>query len=249
MKAVQRDARKKKRCRSPSPKLKNSDVSARKKKRCRSPSPKLKNSDVSDRKRKKHSSHARPDRDQRQKQTGKHDNHSVSDNHQQLQDTSSETSITKGKQNFNVSGSLYKDHSEESGVMYSEPANSCMPDKHWRMYVFKGNETVDTLHLHRRSYFSFGRDRKIANIPVDHPSCSKQHAVIQFRLKRVSDSLGGFLSKPSPYIIDLNTTNGTKLNGKVIESGRYIELLENDVLKFGFSSRDYVILHAESSNI
>ena len=52
----------------------------------------------------------------------------------------------------------------------------------------------------------------------------------------------------SPYIIDLNTTNGTKLNGDLIQAGRYIELLENDVLKFGFSSRDYVVLHSESNN-
>ena len=29
--------------------------------------------------------------------------------------------------------------------------------------------------------FLFGRDRHIADIPTDHPSCSGQHAVIQVR--------------------------------------------------------------------
>jgi len=31
-----------------------------------------------------------------------------------------------------------------------------------------------------------------------------------------------------------------------VESQRYVELLEKDVVKFGFSSRDYVLLHASS---
>lgn len=60
------------------------------------------------------------------------------------------------------------------------------------------------MHIHRQSAFLFGRDRvvsvrlikwrhhrslyklilmliQVADIPVDHPSCSKQHAVLQFR--------------------------------------------------------------------
>lgn len=46
-----------------------------------------------------------------------------------------------------------------------------------------------------------------------------------------------------PYIIDLASGNGTYLNNKRIESQRYYELKEKDVLKFGFSSREYVLLH------
>ncbi len=48
-----------------------------------------------------------------------------------------------------------------------------------------------------------------------------------------------------PYIMDLESTNGTFLNGRRIASARYIELLAGDVLKFGSSSRDYVLLHDE----
>ena len=33
----------------------------------------------------------------------------------------------------------------------------------------------------RQSCYLFGRDRAIVDIPTEHPSCSKQHAVIQFR--------------------------------------------------------------------
>ncbi len=49
-----------------------------------------------------------------------------------------------------------------------------------------------------------------------------------------------------PYIIDLNSTNGTFVCGKRIESARYIELLEKDVIKFGESTREYVLLHTDA---
>ena len=44
-----------------------------------------------------------------------------------------------------------------------------------------GEEAMPVLHIHRQSGYLLGRDRKVADIPVDHPSCSKQHAVLQFR--------------------------------------------------------------------
>ena len=37
----------------------------------------------------------------------------------------------------------------------------------------------DLLHIHRQSAYLIGRDRTVTDIPIEHPSCSKQHAVIQ----------------------------------------------------------------------
>ena len=37
----------------------------------------------------------------------------------------------------------------------------------------------DVLHIHRQSAYLFGRDRAVVDIVLEHPSCSKQHAVIQ----------------------------------------------------------------------
>lgn len=51
-----------------------------------------------------------------------------------------------------------------------------------------------------------------------------------------------------PYLIDLESANGTFLNGEKIEPKRYIELKERDVIKFGFSSREYVLLHENSKD-
>lgn len=50
-----------------------------------------------------------------------------------------------------------------------------------------------------------------------------------------------------PYLMDLDSTNGTYLNQEKIESARYYELLEEDVIKFGTSQREYVMMLEESS--
>lgn len=42
--------------------------------------------------------------------------------------------------------------------------------------------------------------------------------------------------------MDLESTNGTYLNGNKIESARYYELLDKDVIKVGKSDREYVIM-------
>lgn len=38
---------------------------------------------------------------------------------------------------------------------------------------------IELLHIHRQSAYLIGRDRAVVDLAVEHPSCSKQHAVIQ----------------------------------------------------------------------
>jgi smad nuclear-interacting protein 1 len=88
-------------------------------------------------------------------------------------------------------------------LKYNEPPEARKPVLGWRLYVFKGSEQVgkcsyrftmfyssgvdflwsscepELLHIHRQSAYLIGRDRLVADIAVDHPSCSKQHAAIQ----------------------------------------------------------------------
>jgi len=138
--------------------------------------------------------------------------------------------------NFNLSGALAKDTNTFKGVVikYNEPIEAQKPNQRWFIYPFKGDESLDPVPIYRQSAYLLGRDRLVADIPIDHPSCSKQHAVIQFKKVR---------EKICPYVIDLDSANGTKLNNELIEPRRYYQLFEKDVLKFGFSSRDYVIMH------
>ena len=131
-------------------------------------------------------------------------------------------------------------------VRYSEPGEARKPKTKWRLYVFKGDEELPILYIHRQSAYLLGRDRKVADIPLDHPSCSKQHAVLQYRMVNFTRPNGSTGRKVTPYIVDLNSANGTFVNNQKIESQKYVELMEKDVLKFGFSSREYVMLHDQS---
>lgn len=44
-----------------------------------------------------------------------------------------------------------------------------------------GPANPDLIHIHRQSCFLVGRDAVVTDVPVQHPSISKQHAAIQFR--------------------------------------------------------------------
>uniref|UniRef100_H2Y4M1 FHA domain-containing protein n=1 Tax=Ciona savignyi TaxID=51511 RepID=H2Y4M1_CIOSA len=167
-----------------------------------------------------------------------------------------EEKVEKEKPNLGLSGALTADTNTFKGVVikYNEPPEARVPKKRWRLYPFKGTENLKAsliLHLHRQSAYLLGRLRRIADIPIDHPSCSKQHAVFQFRLvlfntfTRLMDIVVDGVKKRrvKPYIIDLGSANGTYVNNERIEAQRYLELKEKDLLKFGFSSREYVLLH------
>ena len=152
------------------------------------------------------------------------------------------------KPSFAPSGKLAEDTNTFNGVVvkYNQPPDARVPKRRWRLYPFKGDTEFPLIPLHTGSAFLLGRDRRVADIPIDHPSCSGQHAVIQFRAVRFDREDGSSGRRVRPYIIDLDSSNGTFLNGKQIEGRRFHELFEKDVLKFGFSSRDYVLLHEDS---
>jgi smad nuclear-interacting protein 1 len=158
--------------------------------------------------------------------------------------------VEKAKPNFETTGKLCEDTNTFNGVVikYNEPSEARKPKRKWRLYPFKGEESLPFIPIHRQSAYLLGRDRKVADIPIDHPSCSKQHSVLQFRLVEYQreDSTTG--KRVRPYILDLESSNGTFVNNQRIEPKRYYELFEKDVIKFGFSTREYVVLHEESKD-
>ena len=111
----------------------------------------------------------------------------------------------KAKLNFGSSGLLAAatktvktGEGKDVVLKYHEPPEARKPLLGWRLYVFKGDEQVgalwrcwlvrlleltttrvDLLHIHRQSAYLVGRDKAVVDIPLDHPSCSKQHAAIQ----------------------------------------------------------------------
>lgn len=156
----------------------------------------------------------------------------------------------KEKPNFGLSGKLTEDTNMYRGVLikYSEPQEARKPKRRWRLYPFKGEKALPTLYIHRESAYLMGRDRKVVDFPLDHPSCSKQHAVLQYRLVPFTRDDGTAGKRIRPYIIDLDSANGTYINNKRIDPRKYVELLEKDVIKFGYSTREYVLLHENSKD-
>ncbi|KAM0789673.1 hypothetical protein ACM66B_006535 [Microbotryomycetes sp. NB124-2] len=146
--------------------------------------------------------------------------------------------------NFAPSGALAAETNTLRGVVlkYNEPPEARKPTKNWRLYCFKGKEQVDLFHVHRQSAYLIGRDRIVADIPVDHPSTSKQHAVLQFRQVGERNEFGDTKSLTKPFIIDLESANGTTVNDETVPASRFYELKSGDVLKFAFSTREYVLL-------
>lgn len=165
----------------------------------------------------------------------------------------SETStpaVDKEKPNFANSGRLAAEANTVSVgegtivLKYHEPpeARKPPPKDAWRLYIFKGDDLLDTIELGGRSCWLIGREQMIADLPVEHPSCSKQHAAIQFRYVEKRNEFGDKNGRVRPYLIDLESANGSSVNGDPAPPGHFMELMDKDVLKFGLSTREYVLM-------
>jgi smad nuclear-interacting protein 1 len=129
-------------------------------------------------------------------------------------------------------------------LKYHEPAEARKPNPRdeWKLFVFKGSDIVDTVELGSRSCWLVGRELAVVDLPAEHPSVSKQHAVIQFRFVEKKNEFGDRVGKVKPYLLDLESANGTKLNGNKVPESRYLELRDGDLVRFGDSTRDYVFV-------
>ncbi|KAJ4348217.1 uncharacterized protein N0V89_009589 [Didymosphaeria variabile] len=156
------------------------------------------------------------------------------------------------KPNFKPTGLLAKAANKVEGtkisLKYHEPPEARKPpsSQAWKVIVFKGEDVVDTIELGVKSCWLLGREVKVVDYVLEHPSSSGQHAVIQFRYvtKTVQDEYGvkKTKGKVKPYVIDLESSNGTELNGERVETSRYFELRDKDILKFAGSEREYVVV-------
>lgn len=156
--------------------------------------------------------------------------------------------MVKEKPNYKPTGILAKEANTVVGtttvLKYHEPPEGRKPppSQQWRMYIFKGKDLVDTIFLFQRSCWLVGRDQKVTDLYLEHTSISKQHAVIQFRFSSTTNEYGDKINRVKPYLIDLESANGTKINDKRVEESRYVELVDGDVITFANSEREYVMM-------
>ncbi|GAB1317625.1 hypothetical protein MFIFM68171_07835 [Madurella fahalii] len=131
-------------------------------------------------------------------------------------------------------------------LKYHEPpeARKPPPREVWKLFVFKGQDIIDTIELGTRSCWLIGRELAVVDLPAEHPSISKQHAVIQFRYTEKRNEFGDKIGRVKPYLIDLESANGTMLNKEKVPESRYLELRNKDMIQFGSSTREYVLVLA-----
>ena len=160
-----------------------------------------------------------------------------------------EKEIEKEKPNFEPSGILLKDLEMDYNksinskiiINYNPPNDSIIPDKNEIWFLFKFSEDKkedeETYKLIDKEYFLIGKDPRICDIRIKQKNISRQHAVIQFRKIRKEKDW-----QILPYLIDLNSTNGTYLNGDKIDNKKYYELREKDQLNFGDKNIDFLLM-------
>ena len=104
------------------------------------------------------------------------------------------------------------------------------------------------LLLSGKSAFLFGTDAEVCNFTIVDESIATQHCVIQFRERFQQRELtyeeqiarGDMQTvvterSVKPFIMDLETEYGTKMNGEAVEPARYYEILDKDVINLGGS--------------
>eukprot|EP01080_Neovahlkampfia_damariscottae_P003269 gene3269-5712_t len=115
---------------------------------------------------------------------------------------------------------------------YETPAWSSKPTIKYYLEVLKNGTIIDTIKFPENEQFVvIGRNEELCtnNFVFEHPSISRQHAIIQHR------------NNGRIYIYDLGSTHHTFWNKEEIKSFHYIPLRCGDLLKFGESTRQYVV--------
>ena len=124
-------------------------------------------------------------------------------------------------------------------IPYTEPPwGGKAPDTPYALEILKNGIIVDTVPLTKSSYFVVGR-LPVCDVSLEHPSISRYHAVIQYRGHAgEGESVG---EETGFYIHDLGSTHGTVVNKNKIPPKTYIRLRVGHVLKFGGSTRLFIL--------
>lgn len=144
---------------------------------------------------------------------------------------------------------------------YTEPKWSQPPDSSlvYSFEVLKGGQIVDNVkNLQDKAFWTIGKFQT-NDIVMAHPTISRYHAVLQYRPEtNIKDddsdssdedesttSADTTSQKPKVdkgwYLYDLNSTHGTFVNKMKVPPKRYIRLRVGYMLKFGASTRNYIL--------
>ncbi|CAM8968682.1 unnamed protein product [Rhodiola kirilowii] len=118
---------------------------------------------------------------------------------------------------------------------YKIPPWSEPPTLPFFIEVLKGGAIVDNLDLSKKGAYMFGRV-DLCDFTLDHPTISRFHAVLDFPFAMIQ-----FKGSNEVYLYDLGSTHGTFVNKNEVKKMVYVELHVGDVLRFGRSTRLYIL--------
>lgn len=121
---------------------------------------------------------------------------------------------------------------------YTEPPWGAVPDISYSFELLKNGAILDTVPLTQRSFFVVGR-LPVCDVSLEHPSISRYHAVVQYRGRAGQEGVVG--EERGFYAYDLGSTHGTFINKNKIPPETYIRLRVGHVLKFGGSTRLFIL--------
>lgn len=118
--------------------------------------------------------------------------------------------------------------------VYLEPKWGGKPTEEYKLEVLKSGVILEKIDLTKRSFYLLGR-LPSCNLPLAHPTISRYHAIIQYRMVEDEKNSKGF------YLYDLESTHGTFWNGHRIKPRTYVRLHDGHIIKLGGSQRKYIL--------
>ena len=136
----------------------------------------------------------------------------------------------------------------EENIPYNEPSWGHAPEQEFQLLVIKNGVEIDCVDISGKSFHSFGR-LPGCDVILEHPSVSRYHAVLQYRLhgQESRDVQTDVLLKsttpqdPGFYIYDLGSTHGTFLNKQKLLPRCYHQVRVGQGVRFGGSSRLFIL--------
>ena len=142
---------------------------------------------------------------------------------------------TKETRKDSKSAAQLKDNKETAPkLQYKVPTWSGVPEDNLSLEVLKNGCIISSIDLTAKPYHVFGR-LSDCDVVLEHPSASRHHAVLQYKAKETETSGKGL------YVYDFGSTHGTFVNKTAIEPKRYYRVRAGYVIKFGGSSRLYIV--------
>ena len=104
-----------------------------------------------------------------------------------------------------------------------------MPSVPYSLEVLKGGSVAGCVEVVGGAFWTFGRHPS-CDVVLEHPSCSRLHAVLQLR---GDDGCA--------FVWDAGSTHGTAVNKRPLKPRAYAPLRVGDQIRFGLSTRTYVL--------